>query len=155
MTAELAKATPCQGRWNWSKKAKEGGAHKIPQGPHGLQAGHDARTNFAFDKDTVDIDDDIHEPQRGTETNGRKNRQSIDRHIAQEIQKGSDAQSGDSQGTTAARRAAMVPAIIIMIKAPRPIPSKRKPKWSAGIARCRFKKGMSDAHVVKPKPPIK
>ena len=39
---------------------------------------------------------------RPKETNGRKNRQSIDRHIAQEIQKGSNAQSGDSQGTTAA-----------------------------------------------------
>ncbi len=49
------------GQVELEQKGKEGGAHEIAQRPHGLQARHDARTNFSFDKDAIDIDDDIHE----------------------------------------------------------------------------------------------
>ena len=83
--------------------SKKGSAGEIPQGPHGLQAGHEALVDFPFNEDTVDVDDDVEQSQGRTEEDGHDQGRCIRRHITENVQDNGNGQAGDGQRTAAAQ----------------------------------------------------
>ena len=84
------------------QQGEKGSASKVPQRPHGLHSRHEALADFPFNEDAVDVDDDIEQPQGGTEENCHQQRRSVSRHIAENVQDDGNGQAGSSQRAAAA-----------------------------------------------------